>query len=116
MQFDRNNDQQLSQAELNAIASAVISELQSRHPPGQSCCQQPRHPQRSGSMNRSQPSLEQVFVSRAMTFDGYNDGTLSAVRNHTNSPISNLLAKSILINKATEHSLQAYFPCFVFVR
>jgi Ca2+-binding EF-hand superfamily protein len=77
MQFDRDNDQQLSRDELNIIASVVISELQSRQPLGRSRRQQSRRSQRSGSINSSQPSMEEAFVNRAMTFDRNNDGALS---------------------------------------
>ena len=77
MQFDRDNDQQLNREELTIIASAVITELQSRQSLRRSRRQQSRRSQWSESTNSSQTSKEEAFVNRAMTFDRNNDGTLS---------------------------------------
>ncbi len=73
MRFDRNDDQQLDQQELNLVASAVISELQSRRiSPRQS------RTRRAQPSNTSTSSMEETFVNRAMKFDRDNNGTLSS--------------------------------------
>ena len=82
MGFDRDQDQQLNRNELNQVAAAVISELQSRRQATRQRGRRQPRSSRSAAGDISEPNLTQqmqeAFVNRAMTFDRDNDGVLTS--------------------------------------
>ena len=81
MTFDDDGDQQLNRNEMNDIAAAVIAELRAKQGQPRSSRRSSRRRQSQQSISgrtRSANTMQETFVTRAMSFDQNDDGMLSS--------------------------------------